>query len=85
MQNEPKFRKSQMSVSDLMTMDYEQMDTWSSGKNKAKTNPIQTQNKANTKPIQSQYKANTKPIQSQYKANTKPIQTQTKPISGAKK
>ncbi len=27
------------------------MDTWSSGKNKANSNPIQSQNKPNTKPI----------------------------------
>jgi hypothetical protein len=66
--NKPNFRKSQMIVSDFMIREYGQMDTWSSGKNKP-----------NSKPIQSQYKANTKPIQSQYKAKqsqTNPIQTQ---------
>jgi len=68
MQNKPNFRKSQMNVSNLLIDNYDKKDTWSSGKNKA-----------NSKPIQSQYKANTKPIQSQYKANTKPIQTQFKP------
>jgi len=46
--NKANFRKSQMNVSDLLIREYEQMDTWSSGKNKAKTNPIQTQ----TNPIQ---------------------------------
>jgi hypothetical protein len=56
MQNKPKFRKSQMNVSVYITREYEEMDTWSSGKNKAKTNPIQTQFKANTNPIQSQFK-----------------------------
>ena len=62
-----------MSTSDYITREYEQMDTWSSGKNKANSNPIQTQ-----------YKPKTKPIQSQFKANSKPIQTQTNPISEAK-
>jgi hypothetical protein len=66
MQNKANFRKSQMNVSDFITRDYDKMDTWSSGKNKANSNPIQTQFKANTKPIQTQYK---------------PKQTQTNPIS----
>jgi len=68
-QNKANFRKSQMNVSKLLVMDYDKMDTWSSGKNKPKT-----------KPIQSQFKPNTNPIQSQYKPNSKPIQTQSKPI-----
>jgi hypothetical protein len=45
--NKANFQKSQMNVSNDITMEYEQMDTWSHGKNKAKTKPIQTQ----TKPI----------------------------------
>ena len=60
--NKANFRKSQMNVSDLLIREYEQMDTWSSGKNKANTNPIQTQYKANTKPKQTQ----NKPKQSQF-------------------
>jgi hypothetical protein len=40
MQNEPNFRKSQMNVTDLLTRVYEKMDTWWSGKNEPKTNPI---------------------------------------------
>jgi hypothetical protein len=60
MQNKANFRKSQMNVSKVLTMDYEKMGTWLSGKNKAKTNPIQTQFKANTNPIQTQFKPNTK-------------------------
>ena len=63
MQNKANFPKSQMNVTDLPTMNYEQMDTWSRGK---------------TKPKQSQFKPNTKPIQTQYKPKTKPIQTQNK-------
>ena len=41
MQNEPKFRKSQMKVNKVLTMNYEHMDTWSSVRNEPKTNPIQ--------------------------------------------
>ena len=40
MQNEPNFRKSQMNVNKVLTKDYEKMDTWWSGKNEPKTNPI---------------------------------------------
>jgi len=68
MQNKPNFRKNQMNVTDLLTRDYERKDTWSSGKNKP-----------NSKPIQTQFKANTNPN----KPNTNPIQTQTNPISEA--
>ena len=59
MQNEPNLRKSQMNVTTVITMNYEQMDTWSI----RKTKPIQSQFKPNTKPI----KAKTNPIQSQFK------------------
>ncbi len=34
MQNEPKFRKSQMNVTKVLTRDYEKKDTWWSGKTK---------------------------------------------------
>jgi hypothetical protein len=57
MQNKANFRKSQVNINSVITSEYEQMDTWSSGKNKAKTKPIQTQ----TNPIQTQYKANSNP------------------------
>jgi hypothetical protein len=94
--NKANFQKSQMNVNKALTKDYGKMDTWSNGKNKAKTKPkqsqfkanskpIQTQFKANTNPIQTQFKANTNPIQSQYKPNSNPIQTQFKPNSGGKK
>jgi len=49
-------------------MDYEQMDTWLSGKNEPKTNP----NEPKTNPI--------KPNYGRKNAKTKPIQTQTNPI-----
>ena len=39
-----------MNVSKGITRNYDKMDTWSSGKNKPKTNPIQTQYKANSNP-----------------------------------
>jgi len=63
MQNKANFRKSQMNVSPVISIDYEKMDTWSSGK----TKPIQSQ----SKPIQSQLK----PI----KCQNKPKQTKTNP------
>ena len=49
LQNEPKFRKSQMNVSDLLTREYDKMDTWSSGKNEPKTNPNEPKTKPNSK------------------------------------
>ncbi len=39
MQNKAKFRKSQMNVSDYITMEYEIMDTWWSGKKQSQTKP----------------------------------------------
>jgi|GEM_PF-5831300 len=69
MQNKPNFRKSQMNVNTVITMNYEQ-----------RTMNYEIKNKPNSKPIQSQFKPNTKPIQTQYKANTNPIQTQSNPI-----
>jgi len=62
MQNKPNFRKSQMNVTDLLRMDYEKKDTWSGGKNKPNSKPIQSQFKPNSNPIQTQYK----PKQSQF-------------------
>jgi hypothetical protein len=55
--NKPNFRKSQMNVNNVLTKDYDQMDTWSIRKNKPNSNPIQSQ----FKPNQSQNKPNTKP------------------------
>ncbi len=68
MQNEPKFQKVKYDVNNVLTKDYEQMDTWSIGKNEPKTNP----NEPKTKPI----KANKMPKQTQ----NEPKQTQLKPI-----
>ena len=62
MQNKPNFRKSQMNVSYYITREYEKMDTWPCGKNKANSKPIQTQYKPNSKPKQSQFE----PKQSQF-------------------
>jgi hypothetical protein len=50
MQNEPKFRKSQMNVCNYNTRDYEQMDTWSIRKNE----PKRTQNEPKTNPKRTQ-------------------------------
>jgi hypothetical protein len=47
LQNKANFQKVKSDVNRVLTMDYDQMDTWSIGK---------------TKPIRSQYKANSKPI-----------------------
>ena len=47
------------------------MDTWSIGKNKANTNPIQTQ----YKPNQSQYEPKTNPKQTQFSKRQKTMQT----------
>jgi hypothetical protein len=63
MQNKANFQKSQMNLSKVLVVDYDKMDTWSSGKNKPNSKPIQTQFKANTNPKQTQYKANqTQPV-----------------------
>ena len=57
LKNKANFQKSQVDVNRVLTREYEQMDTWSIGKNKAKTKPIQSQYKPNTNPIRTQYKA----------------------------
>jgi hypothetical protein len=67
MQNKANFRKSQMNVNKVLTRDYENRTLGQRGKNKAKTNPIQTQYKANTNPIQTQYEPNTKPNKANFK------------------
>jgi len=59
--NKANFRKSQMNVSTVITMNYEQRTMNDELKNKPNTNPIQSQYKANTNPIQTQYKANSNP------------------------
>ncbi len=64
MQNKANFQKVKFNVTEVLTRDYDQMDTWSI----RTTKPIQSQ----SKPIQSQLK----PIQSQLKpikANSNPI------------
>jgi len=63
MQNKPNFQKDQMSVSAVLTNDYDNWTLGERGKNKPNTNPIQTQYKPNTNPI----KPNSNPIQTQYK------------------
>ncbi len=54
MQNKPNFRKSQMNVNKVLTKNYENKTLSERRKNKAKTNPIQTQ----SNPKQSQNKPN---------------------------
>ena len=53
-----------MNVTKGMTKNYEQMDTWSIGKNEPKTNP----NEPKTNPKQTQYKANQTQFQRQKNA-----------------
>jgi hypothetical protein len=55
LQNEPKSRKVKLNVNNVLTKNYEQMDTWSIGKNEPKTNPKRTQ----TNLIQSQFQGGT--------------------------
>ncbi len=85
MQNKPNFRKSQMNVTAFYTVDYENDNTFRLPKNKANTNPIQTQYNANTNPIPEMSKMNVNSfITKEYrkndaftvqknKANTNPI------------
>ncbi len=61
MQNKANFRKSQMNVTSLITMEYENISDWTLGKNK----PNQTQ----SNPIQSQFKANLSDAQNERKFN----------------
>ena len=86
MQNKANFRKSQMNVTDLLKRNYDKMDTWSIGKNKPNSNPIQSQSnpiyrgvapgEAGLKPIKCQNKPNSNPIYrgvASGEAGTKPI------------
>ncbi len=68
MQNEPNFRKSQMNVSNLITKNYEILDTWWKWEKQSQYKANQSQSKP-IKANQSQYKAN----QTQYKPKTNPI------------
>jgi len=67
MQNKANFRKSQINISTFITKSYEQLTMNNELKNKANSNPIQTQYKANSNPKQTQNKPNTKPIKSNFK------------------
>ena len=61
MQNKANFRKSQMNVNNVLTMDYENKTLSGRGKNKANSKPIKA-NLSQFKPI----KCQNKPKQSQY-------------------
>jgi hypothetical protein len=69
LQNEPKFQKVKFNVTEVLTKDYVQMDTWSIGKNEPKTNPKRTQNEPNTNPKRTQYE----PKQSQFQSTKNAI------------
>jgi hypothetical protein len=64
-----------MSVSSFITMDYEQRTMNYEIKNKANSNPIQTQFKPNTKPKRTQFKAKQTQFQSQYMLSRLTINT----------
>jgi len=68
MQNKANFPDTQMNASLFITMNYEHRTMNYEIKNKANSNPKQTQYKANTNPIQSQYKPNTKPNKANFRA-----------------
>jgi hypothetical protein len=68
MQNKAKFRKVKLNVNNVLTKDYEQKDTWSSGKKQSQTNP----NEPKTNPKRTQ--------RTQNEPKTNPIQSQSKPI-----
>jgi len=57
MQNKPNFRKAEMNISPVKTMNYEQLTINYANKNK----PNQTQYKANTNPISTKKIAGLKP------------------------
>ena len=68
LQNEPNFRKSQMNLSNYMTMNYVQMYTWSIRKNEPKTNP----NEPKTNPIlanKATIRTQTNPKRTQFRPN----------------
>ncbi len=91
MQNEPKFRKSQVNVTDLLTRIYVQLDTWSIRKNEPKTNPNEPKTNPNepkfkkaemnvTSIITKEYENKSNWAICENKANFNPKQSQTKPI-----
>ncbi len=80
MQNKPNFRKSQMNVNKVLTMDYDNKTLSKRGKNKPNTNPIQTQ----SNPISEKAKMNvtsiiTKGYENKPRFRAKAKQTQYKP------
>jgi hypothetical protein len=61
MENKANFPKVKLNVNNVLTKDYDKMDTWLAGKNKPNTNPIQSQSnpiKANKMPKQTQTNPN---------------------------
>jgi len=71
LQNKAKFQKVKLNLNQVLTRDYDQMDTWSIRKNEPKTNPIEPK----TNPILT----NKTPIRTQFKhkqTQFKPKQTQ---------
>jgi hypothetical protein len=67
LQNKANFQKVKFNVNEVLTKDYDRMDTWSI----RKTKPIKA-NQSQLKPIQSQFKANKMPKQTQFQGLKKP-------------
>jgi hypothetical protein len=63
MQNKANFKKVKLNVNKVLTRNYDQLDTWLNGKNKANSKPIQSQ----LKPIKCQNKPNTNPNKPNFK------------------
>jgi hypothetical protein len=76
--NKANFRKSQMNVNSVITMNYEQRTMNYEIKNKANSNPIQSQYKPNQTQFQGQYNTETVPeARSKKQIGTLPAQVYT--------
>ncbi len=65
MQNKPNFRKAEMNINPVKTMNYEQLTMNYANKNKPNSKPI----KPKTNPIQTQFKPKTNPIKPNFSKN----------------
>ena len=84
LQNKANLQKVKYGANAFITKDYGKIDTWSTGKNKAKTNPIQSQ----TNPILAQKRRNkpkTNPIFRDTAGSNSTCSELVEPISEAKK
>jgi hypothetical protein len=80
LQNEPKSRKVKFNVNNVLTKDYDQMDTWSIRKNEPKTNPNEPKTNPNLAQKTTQ-RTQTNPKQTQYKPKQTQFQSQRSEFS----